>query len=356
MTQTGKEQSCCCEDGSGGTDCGARPATQVTTKLTPADRRGTRMVRWGFRRDSYRVAPGLYFVGNPTPESPVFLSANYKLSFDTLRSSLPGIDAWLLVLDTRGINVWCAAGKGTFCTEEIVRQVKTTGLAEIVTHRKLIAPQLGAPGVAAHEVRKGCDFSVVWGPVRAQDIPAFLAAGNKATSDMRRVRFTTADRFVLVRVEFMGVRRYGLWAMAALLLLAGLGTDIYSPWRIATVGIPNALMLLWTVLSAAVLVPLLLPWLPGRAFALKGFWVGAAAAAVGIPLLSLASGLQNHWPTMVAWGLAAPAVASFMAMNFTGASTYTSPSGVRREMKFAVPLQASAAGLGTLLWFAGRFF
>ena len=33
------------------------------------------------------------------------------------------------------------------------------------------------------------------------------------------------------------------------------------------------------------------------------------------------------------------AVSSFLSMNFTGASTYTSLSGVRKEMRFFVPLQ-----------------
>jgi acetyl-CoA decarbonylase/synthase complex subunit gamma len=44
-----------------------------------------------------------------------------------------------------------------------------------------------------------------------------------------------------------------------------------------------------------------------------------------------------------------------MAMNFTGATTYTSLSGVRREMRVAVPIQAAAAGVGVVLWLIGRF-
>ena len=68
----------------------------------------------------YKVDPGLYAVGRPTVESPVLVSANYKLSFDRLRSQLTGLDAWMLVLDTHGVNVWCSAGKGTFGTDEIV--------------------------------------------------------------------------------------------------------------------------------------------------------------------------------------------------------------------------------------------
>ena len=85
-------------------------------------------------------------MGSPSPDSPVLVSANYKLSFDVLRRSLAGIDAWILVLDTKGINVWCAAGKGTFGTEELLRRIAAVRLGEVVSHRRLVLPQLGAPG------------------------------------------------------------------------------------------------------------------------------------------------------------------------------------------------------------------
>lgn len=67
----------------------------------------------------YTIDPGLYALGNPDESSPVLVTANYKLTFDRLRQSLPKLDAWVLVLDTKGINVWCAAGKGTFGTGEV---------------------------------------------------------------------------------------------------------------------------------------------------------------------------------------------------------------------------------------------
>ena len=116
-----------------------------------SDHVGTIRARLGISRDRYRVAPGLYIVGKPGAESPVLVTANYKLSFDSLRKELGGIDAWILVLDTMGVNVWCAAGKRTFSTEEVIRQVNGVGLDKLVTHRELILPQLGAPGVSAQK-------------------------------------------------------------------------------------------------------------------------------------------------------------------------------------------------------------
>jgi len=112
----------------------------------------------------------------------VLVTANYKLTFDRLRSSLDTLDAWLLVADTLGINVWCAAGKGTFCADEIARVVLQTRLAEIVDHRRLVLPQLSAPGVAAHKVKEACGFRAIFGPVCATDLPGFLAADMRGRS------------------------------------------------------------------------------------------------------------------------------------------------------------------------------
>ena len=98
------------------------------SEITMADRLDHFLARWGFNREGHRVEPGLFRLGNPTPDSAVFASANYALSFDALRSALSGKDAWILVLDTKGINVWCAAGKGTFGTEELVRKITRPAL------------------------------------------------------------------------------------------------------------------------------------------------------------------------------------------------------------------------------------
>ena len=84
---------------------------------------------------SYKISPGLYAVGNPDHTSPVLVSANYKLTFDKMRKELSELDCWLLILDTKGINVWCAAGKGTFGTNELVRRISKTRLSKIVSHK-----------------------------------------------------------------------------------------------------------------------------------------------------------------------------------------------------------------------------
>jgi len=331
----------------------AGPVPSVKTRLDSRDKWGTFHMRLGAGRNDYKVSPGLYAVGNPDPQSPVLVSANYKLSFDMLRAQLPGIDSWILVLDTRGINVWCAAGKETFGTQEIIRQVQLTDLAKVVEHRKLIVPQLGAVGVAAHAVKKACGFEVVWGPIQASDIKAFLAAGMQADEAMRRVSFTFGERLILVPVELTLLRKYLLWTLIAAALLSGIGGNVFSLSAVWHRGLAAVGGLAAGVLAGAVFVPLLLPWIPGRAFSLKGALLGlilgiatAAALAVG-PYVALWSGLA-----LVLWAVS---LGSFLAMNFTGSTPYTSPSGVEKEMRRAIPFQLAAAVLAVGLWIGTGF-
>jgi hypothetical protein len=328
---------------------------RARTRLSLRDRLGTLMVRSGIRRNRYRVPPGLYAVGSPTKDSPVLVSANYKLSFDRLRSVLDGRDGWILVLDTKGINVWCAAGKGTFGTAEIARRVHESGLSRVVDHRKLVVPQLGAPGVAAHEVHLATRFRVVYGPVRAEDLPAFLEARMVATPEMRRVRFPLRDRLVLVPVELVTGARYSLSAAAALLLVGGLSARGYTLASLLGTGLTSAALVLASFLVAQVLGPALLPWLPGRAFAVKGAVLGGAFAGMLLASTWAVPGLAPAPLHLAAWFALAPAITSFMLMNFTGASTYTSLSGVLREMRYAVPAQATVGAIGLVLWLTGLF-
>jgi hypothetical protein len=324
---------------------------RVSTELTPADRWGGIRARIGVGRMNYSIEPGLYAVGKPGPESYVFVTANYKLSFDSLRCELAGLDGWVMVLDTRGINVWCAAGKGTFGTDEVVRRLERTRLKDIVRHRKLILPQLGATGVAGHEVRMRSGFSVIFGPVRAADIKSFLDAGMKATPEMRQVTFGFADRLRVAPVDALGGRNYLIVAVILLLAVSGFRGASYSAGAIRSTGVPAAASAVLAYLAGTIIFPLLLPWLPGRAFSLKGFFLGLV-----LFILSLPVGLAGDgFPDRLAWLLMFGAGVSFIAMNFTGSSTYTSLSGVRKEMRTAVPLQLAGAAVGIGLWIAGRF-
>jgi hypothetical protein len=327
------------------------PVPQVTTVLSLADRLGHWQMRWGLGRLRYRVAPGLYAVGTPNAGSPVMVTANYKMSFDLLRQALHGLAVWIMVLDTRGINVWCAAGKGTFGTAEVLQRVRDCRLGEVVNHRTLIVPQLGAPGVAAHEVHKGCGFRVVYGPVRAADLPAFLAAGLQAAPAMRRVTFTTGERLVLTPVEITAMLKPIAWGSCLLLLLGGIGPGLYSAAAALTRGGAAIVAGLAGVLIGTVLVPVLLPWLPGRMFAVKGAIVGLLFAGIGAAIGGIRLGVLNSAALL----LVLPALTSWCAMNFTGSTTFTSPSGVEKEMRRTIPFQAAALLTGGGCWVLAAF-
>ena len=209
--------------------------------------------------------------------------------------------------------------------------------------------------MAAHEVRGRSGFRVLYGPVRAEDLPAFVDAGMKATPEMRLVEFPLWDRLSVTVVELVMSAKYVLLILLALLLLGGLGSDGYDLWRILSSGGLAAVLFLVAFLSGTILGPALLPWLPGRALSLKGLWIGMGLAAGLWLLTSMSPGSSSGWFGLAAWTLLLPVVTSFTVMNYTGSTTYTSLSGVRREMQRAVPLQAIGGILGLALWLVGRF-
>lgn len=353
----GNENSCCCAAGSccstesitpydknaewaTGTICTSKGNVPVVaTNLNFKDILGMWKVRWGIGRMNYKVSPGLYAVGKPDHTSPVLVSANYKLTFDVLRRELIGLDCWLLILDTKGINVWCAAGKGTFGTRELVNRIMKTGLANIVSHRQLVLPQLGAPGVSAHEVTKQTGFWVVYGPVRAKDIKAFLASGCKATKEMRTVKFTLWDRLVLTPVELMAAVKTSLMVFGVMFLL--------NLFAARPFGLADFLAYSGAVVTGTVITPLFLPVIPGRAFAWKG-WLLGLLWMLGFIWYSGWFG-PGFLLRAIGYLLILPALSAYLAMNFTGSSTYTSLSGVLKEMKIAVPLIAISVVIGLIL-------
>ena len=306
----------------------------TTSALTLHEHLDHLAARFRIRRGKHRVMPGLYALGAPTPDSPVFVSANYTLSFDALRVALKGLDAYILVLNTHGINVWCAAGKGTFGTNELINKIEETRLKDIAHHRTLILPQLAGPGVAAHLVRKRSGFKVEYGPVRAEDLPEYLKT-HQATPEMRRVRFTLKDRSVLFPVELVGI-------LLPLIVATGL------VWLLE--GMLPALAAASAILAGVVLFPLLLPWLPFKDLTVKGFILGLV---VTLPFsLAIAWRDPRDWlaiASAVLLLLLLPPVTAFITLNFTGSTVFTSRSGVKREIYAYIPALGILFGTGLLL-------
>jgi ubiquinone/menaquinone biosynthesis C-methylase UbiE len=193
-----------------------------------------------------KVRTGLYAVGNPTPASPVLVTGNFDLTVRRLVKAIDGqVDAWVLVCDSAGINVWCAAGGGYFTADKVIAALKSAHLEEVVSHHALILPQLCANGVDGWRIREETGWGVHWGPAKARDIPAYLAAQRKKSDAMRWVRFPLKDRLEMVTVT-MGF--YGL-----LILLPVLIFWRHTFWPIT-----------FGLIGLSYFYAVVHPWLPGR--------------------------------------------------------------------------------------------
>ncbi|MBN2042140.1 MAG: acetyl-CoA synthase subunit gamma [Spirochaetes bacterium] len=325
-------------------DTNAGKIPVISTSLTMKDIRNGWKVRWGIGRNNYTIAPGLYAVGDPTEESPVLVTANYKLTFDKLRKTLSKVSAWILALDTRGINVWCAAGKGTFGTEELIKQIKITGLSNVVNHRKIILPQLGAPGVAAHFVKQETGFRVLYGPVYSIDIENYLNNNLVKTKEMSKVHFRLMERLAVIPVELIQSTKYILITF----LVVGIITALWEKTVTLNI-IINFIPYFGAFIAGLILVPALLPFIPFRSFSLKGLFTGLLWSVIVYLIYN------PDILTAFSYFLILPPVAAFLAMNYTGASTFTSPAGAKLEVKYTFIPAAAAIFSGIILRGIGAF-
>jgi ubiquinone/menaquinone biosynthesis C-methylase UbiE len=190
--------------------------------------------------------PGLYTLGHPRPDDPVLVTGNFALTVHRFVKAVQGkLNAWVLVVDSRGINVWCAAGGGFLHADAIVGALRRSGVGSVVTHHALVLPQLCANGVDGWRIREETGWGVHWGPVRAEDLPAYLEAGRKKTDEMRWVRFPLASRLEMVTVTL------GFYALLILIPVAVFWRHLLAP-----VG--------FSLLGLSYFYALVHPWLPGR--------------------------------------------------------------------------------------------
>ena len=213
----------------------------------------------------------------------------------------------------------------------------------MVAHRRLILPILGATGVAAHEVTKRTGFSIKYGTIRATDLPEYLDNGMKTTPAMRELTFSLYERLVLVPVELVHARK-------TLIILGGLTYLAATLMGGSSAGLAALFAFLGAVLTGVAIAPLLLPWIPGRSFALKGALAGIAWCVI---FYFLTGGGWSTSVTLAAF-LALPAISAFYTLNFTGCTNFTSRSGVKKEMRIGIPVMGGALFVGLLALVAGK--
>lgn len=321
---------------------------KISTSLTRRDILGGALIRLNINRNNYAIEPGLYAVGNPDENSPVLVSANYKFTFDKLRKELVNLNLWLLIIDTKGINVWCAAGKGTFGTQEILKRMRQIKLDKVVKNKTLILPQLGAPGVSAHTITKYTGFKVIYGPVAAVDIKDFLQNECETTPDMRKVKFNVLDRAVLTPVETIQKIKYFPIVVLLFLLINLISNNNLSFLEIFNISMINSTPYLIAILLGTVFIPIFLPIIPFNSFALKGVVVGLVWSVITICFSSTFLYTESLM-LMISNTLLLTSITTYLGLNFTGSSTYTSFSGVLKETIRTVPIVIIASVIGVIL-------
>jgi hypothetical protein len=231
--------------------------------------------------------------------------------------------------------VWCAAGKGTFGTKELINKIHETNIMSLIIHKRIILPQLGGSGVNAHEIKKQTGLRVYFGPVYAHDIPQYLDNNYQATTEMRKSRFNLWDRIVLTPMELIPGMRYLLYYIGAIFFIMGLQKSGIIFHDAVRDGIPFFISGIVALLGGAILTPLLLPIIPFRAFSVKGGLVGLIATAT---LYNYSGIFNGHIFLTLFLLIFVPLMTSFIALQFTGSTTFTNPSGVKKEHLFALPL------------------
>ena len=147
-----------------------------------------------FREFPHRDKTGLMKVGDPKRDSPVIVTGNYTETVRRVRAALKGENVWLLVANSKGINVWCAAGGGHLTHHDVISAIVTSGVDSTVGNRTLVLPQLGATGIERQKISSVTGWTAVWGPARVEDLPSFLHQGHRATPRQRFMRFPPRER------------------------------------------------------------------------------------------------------------------------------------------------------------------
>ena len=276
---------------------------------------------------------GLVKIGNPNRDSPVFLTGNFHLTVERVKRALKGIDCYLLVANSKGINVWCASAGGLLTNHDVISVLNTSGIKNLVDHKRVILPQFAATGVDAAQLQKKTRWKVVWGPAYANDISAFLENNRQKTPQMRSARFPLTQRFEMAIS----------WAFPISALTAAI-MALFWPEAILPL-----ILLIWAL---AFLIFLTFPfyerWLnvEGKRTGLVHFDFGRGGLQLilwGIILLGLfvygilIGGL--NWPFMVRWGLITLIVVFVLSLDLMG-STPTFKSGLHEDRLLKIVLDA----------------
>jgi len=244
---------------------------------------------------------GLRVFGKPDRHSPVLVTANFHLTVRRVARILSQnqIDCYLLVVNTKGINVWCAACGGHFTADQVVSVIKTSGIGELVDHRQLILPQLCAPGVNPREIYHKTGWHTKFGPAYASYIPEYVKSGFQKTARMNLVEFPIMQRLEMAT----------MWAFPMTILI---GTLFAILWRNL---LPEIIALIWII---ALFLFTFYLWLPGKPSLVTALVIGGIFA-LGIAAFGL---FASQWSIKDIWilSLSPVFIAGIVGIDFPGSS------------------------------------
>jgi NAD-dependent dihydropyrimidine dehydrogenase PreA subunit len=283
---------------------------------------------------------GLVTVGNPDRNSPILLTGNFRLTVERVKRAIGGIDAYLLVANSRGVNVWCASTGGILTNHDVISVLKTSGIEDLVDHRQIILPELAATGIDGQVIQKRTGWKVVWGPVYARAIPRFVHDSLRKTREMRTVTFPWPQRLEMAVA----------WAFPISLLALG----VFPLWR---EGVLPLIVLVWTL---SLVIFLAFPLYESRirthgksaGFVFFDFGQGAVPLALwGLFLVGLVSYVlyagEFSWELMFRWGVSSLVVVLLLTLDLAG-STPVYKSGLHEDRLLRIeldPERCKGAGL-----------
>lgn len=276
---------------------------------------------------------GIVKIGNPDRNSPVLLACNFRLTVSRVKRSLKGLDVYLLIANSRGINAWCAAAGGLLSNHDAISILKVSGIETIVDHRKVILPQLAGTGIEAKTIRAKTGWHVLWGPVDAKDIPEFLKANFKKDDSMRQVKFDFAQRLEMAIA----------WAFTISFMLS---LVLFFAWRDA---IFMMIIIVWTI---SLLLFLTFPvyqklFQTRKSFGTGGFqlvsWLLVMSGLIGCHFFIQSLSLG----TAIRWGILLSVVVLTITIDMLGC-TPTFKSGFHRDRLLKIGLdETKCRGDGT---------
>ncbi|MBN2546228.1 MAG: hypothetical protein JXB50_10555 [Spirochaetes bacterium] len=278
-------------------------------------------------KKKFIIDPGLYYIGEKYDINlNLLVTCNYHLTVHLLWNIVRNRNLRLLVIDTKGINVWCSSGKGQFSSNEILKQLNRYEPEQLTIGKKLeiILPKLSMSGVSLSELRKNFIIPKI-GPIYMRDIPDYLDKKPLEDRTEDKFEFNFKDRLFTLIPSLLQFTKYSLFMAAALFI-----------WNyFFKTNIHYQVILISIII--AVLYIIFFPILPTKNFSIKGLFLALFLILTAVILLIL---FKINLPILssVFYIFFISGISLFFALYYTGSSGVSNYSLVKKEVIRYLPL------------------